>query len=69
MVSNILLSGDEMTKIQEETKEMLLLLREAHNALMHYEWYANPKSGWARDEHASLSAKISNVLAKHEDQE
>lgn len=29
--------------------EMLAALQEANRALMHYEWYANPKSGWAGD--------------------
>jgi hypothetical protein len=38
-------------------------LEAAHTALMHYEWYANPKSGWALPENETLHGKIDAALA------
>lgn len=46
--------------------ELLEALKEAHRALMHYEWFANPASGWASDENKPLRAQLDTVIAKAE---
>ena len=43
---------------------LLEALEEAHRALMHYEWYANPKSGWASTENLTVRGMVDAAIAK-----
>ncbi len=44
--------------------ELLEALLEAHRALRKYEWYDNPKSGWASDDNATVRSMVDAALAK-----
>lgn len=44
--------------------ELLAALVEAHRALMFYEWYNNPRSGWASEENESLRSLVDAAIAK-----
>jgi hypothetical protein len=44
--------------------ELLEALEEAHRALMHYEWYANPKSGWASTDNLTVRGMVDAAIAK-----
>ena len=46
--------------------DMLKALKEAHRALLYYEWYSNPKSGWSLPENTTLRGEIEASLAKAE---
>lgn len=46
--------------------DMYEALKAAHRALQYYEWYSNPKSGWALPENESLRGKVDAALAKAE---
>ncbi|WP_313326287.1 hypothetical protein [Sphingobium yanoikuyae] len=43
---------------------LLEALEEAHRALMHYEWYANPKSGGASTENLTVRGMVDAAIAK-----
>ena len=44
--------------------DLLDALKAAHGALMYYEWYANPKSGWASPENETLRGAVEAAIAK-----
>jgi hypothetical protein len=44
--------------------ELLEALREAHRALMHYEWYANPASGWSAPDKKFVRHMTDAAIAK-----
>lgn len=46
--------------------ELLEALQEAHRALMHYEWYANPASGWAAPDAKFVRHMTEAAIAKAE---
>jgi hypothetical protein len=39
-------------------------LAESKEALMHYEWFANPASNWALDQNKTLRQKVDNALSQ-----
>lgn len=46
--------------------DLLDALKEADRALKYYEWYNNPKSGWALPENSSLRGVVEAAIAKAE---
>lgn len=44
--------------------ELLEALKEAHRALMFYEWYNNPKSGWASSDNVTVRGMVDAAIAK-----
>ena len=53
----------EWHDLKEDAAKLRKALRDAHKALMHYEWYANSKSGWASPESETLRASVEAALA------
>ncbi len=51
-------------RLVDAAPDMLAALKEAHRALMHYEWYDNPKSDWALPENKTLRGQIERATAK-----
>ena len=50
--------------VPSSSSGLLEALEEAHRALMHYEWYANPKSGWASTENLTVRGMVDAAIAK-----
>lgn len=46
--------------------DLLEALKEADRALKYYEWYSNPKSGWALPDNSSLRGMVDAAIAKAE---
>lgn len=50
--------------LRERNAVLLEALREAHRSLMMYEWYNNPKSGWAPDDKTTVRGTVEAALAE-----
>ncbi len=48
---------------KSEVERLRSALVGTHNALMKYEWYCNPKSGWASDDCKTLRQEVEEALA------
>ena len=49
-------------KTANSHEALVAALEGARKALMHYEWFSNPKSGWASEESKSLRDDIDAAL-------
>lgn len=56
-----------IAKREARITDLLEALKEADRALKYYEWYNNPKSGWAQPENSSLRALVDAAIAKAEE--
>ena len=64
MTSEVTQAEIRPAEARQLNAELLDALREAHRALMHYEWYNNPASGWAAAENETLRSKVDAAIGK-----
>lgn len=57
-------AGENFVVAAAAGEDLLAALSDAHRALMFYEWYNNPRSGWASEENQSLRGLVDAAIAK-----
>lgn len=58
--------GEHKPEVFAAAPELYEALEAAHHALNKYEWYNNPKSGWASDDCKTVRQMVDAALAKVE---